>query len=87
MEKETIQKLMTEKFYKTRFYKVDHTTFGGIICVSDFNTDYRGKDNTNGSTIASRIAQDQRFDEQCRKNILIKQSNGGYTYVKRNDET
>ena len=31
--------------------------FGGLIYPSDFNTDYRGKDNNNGSQIASRIAK------------------------------
>lgn len=59
---------MTETFYRTGSYKVDHTTFGGLICPSDFNTDYRGKDNTNGSPIAKRIASDDKFDQQCRKN-------------------
>lgn len=49
-------------------YKIDHTTFGGVIYHSDFNTDYRGKDNSNGSLIAQRIERDKRFDEQCRKN-------------------
>lgn len=63
---------MTETFYRTRNYKPDHTKFGGKITLSDFNTDYRGKDNTNGSTIANRIANDRKFDEQCRKNMLTK---------------
>ena len=49
---------MPETFYRTGTYKVDHTTFGGIIYSSDFNTDYRGKDNTNGSFIAQRIISD-----------------------------
>ena len=60
---------MTEKFNTAKVYKVDHSTFGGIIYASDFNTDYRGKNNTSGSLIANRIAQDQKFDNQCRKNI------------------
>lgn len=59
---------MTELFNNKQKYEVDHTKFGGIIYPSDFNTDYRGKDNTNGSTIASRIAQDNNFDKLCRKN-------------------
>ena len=72
---------MTEKFntVKTiKLYGVDpnHTQFGGFIYNSDFNTDYRGKVNTNGSTIASRIASDQRFDEQCRKNIENRKNGG-----------
>lgn len=61
---------MTGTFYRTGTYEVNHTTFGGIICSSDFNTDYRGKDNTNGSPIAKRIASDEKFDQQCRKNKL-----------------
>lgn len=56
---------MTEKFYKT--WKTDHTKFGGLIYPSDFNTDYRRKDNK-GSIIASRIISDARFDNNL-KNI------------------
>lgn len=63
---------MTENFYKKRIYKTDHTKFGGIIYPFDFNTNYRDKSNTNGSQIASRIAVDKRFDEQCRKNIELR---------------
>ena len=67
---------MTEKINRYRIREVDHTTFGGIIYPSDFNTDYRGKDNTKGSTIASRIISDQKFDEHYRK-ILLEKQNGG----------
>ncbi len=59
-------------YYTTRNYKPDHSTFGGIIYQSDFETDYRGKDNKNGSTIAQRIVSDHGFDERCRKNIEIR---------------
>lgn len=52
-------------------YKVDHTKFGGLIYLSDFNTDYRGKDNTNGSQIASRIEADRRREENFGK-VTIK---------------
>ena len=62
---------MTETFYRTGIYKVDHTQFGGVIYPSDFDTSY-----TNGN-IASRIENDKKFDEQCRKNILSKQIYGG----------
>lgn len=65
---------MTEKFNRIGTYEVDHTKFGGIIYPSDFNTDYRGKDNTNGSIIAQRIVSDKQFDIQCRKN---REGNGG----------
>lgn len=47
--------------------EVDRTKFGGIIYSSDFNTDYRGKDNTNGSQIASRIEADWRREEKLWK--------------------
>lgn len=65
---------MTENFYITKFNKSDHKKFGGIVYTSDFNTDYRGKDNIHGSIIADRIAQDLRFDEQCRKNLENKRN-------------
>lgn len=58
---------MIENFHRTKTYK-DPTTFGGLILPSDFNTNYRGKNNTNGSDIASRIMSDKRFDNQCRRN-------------------
>ena len=57
---------MPKEFYRTRNYKPDHTTFGGIIYQYDFNTDYSGN-STNGSSIAARIASDLRFDESCKK--------------------
>lgn len=60
---------MTEKFNRYGIREVDHATFGGIIYPSDFNTDYRGKDNTYGSPIAQRIISDRKFDQQCRKAI------------------
>ncbi len=62
-------------FYTTGNYKIDHSTFGGRIYLSDFETDYRGKDNNNGSSIAQRIVSDLKFDEQCRKNIENRERN------------
>lgn len=59
---------MTKNFYKTETYNADHSTFGGLIYPSDFNTDYRAKVNTNGSTFAQRIVSDWKFDRQCRLN-------------------
>ncbi len=69
---------MTENFYTTGNYKIDHSTFGGIIYQSDFETDYRGQDNNNGSSIAQRIVSDLKFDEQCRKNIENRERNKKY---------
>jgi len=58
---------MTQKTNRYGIYEVDHTKFGGIIYQSDFNTDYRGMDNTNGSQIASRIESDRRREEKLWK--------------------
>lgn len=69
---------MTKNFYTTENYKVDHSTFGGKIYLSDFETDYRGKNSINGSSIAQRIVSDLRFDEQCRKNIENRERNKKY---------
>ncbi len=66
-------------FYTTGNYNVDHSTFGGKIYLSDFETDYRGKDNNNGSSIAQRIVSDLIFDEQCRKNIENRDKNKKYS--------
>ena len=60
---------MTETFYRTGNYSTDPTIFGGLIYYSDFNTDFRGKDNTNGSEIARRIISDWVFDMECKRNI------------------
>ncbi len=65
-------------FYRTENFNVDHSTFGGIIHLSDFETDHRGKDNNNGSTIAQRIISDSKFDERCRKNIENRERNKKY---------
>lgn len=43
------------------------TTFGGYIYFSDFETDYRGKDQLS-SSIAGRIISDWNFDKRCRLN-------------------
>lgn len=70
---------MTETHNKYATYKVDHTTFGGVIYPSDYNTDYRGKDNIRGSQIAQRIISDRNFDYRCKKNIELRniQKQGG----------
>lgn len=65
---------MTHETNRYGIYKMDHTKFGGLIYPSDFNTDYRGKDNTKGSQIASRIISDRNFDYTCKKNLEKKNS-------------
>lgn len=68
---------MTGTTNRYGIYEVDHTKFGGFIFSSNFNTDYKRKDNKKGSIIANRIAQDQKFDNQCRKNIKQNKKYGG----------
>ena len=63
---------MIQTFYGAGKYKTDHAKFGGLIYLSDFQTDHKGRDHTNGSSIANRIARDQRFDEECKKNFLFR---------------
>lgn len=58
---------MTGTTNRYGIYEADHTKFGGIIYPSDFNTDYRGKDNTSGSQIANRIETDRRREEKLLK--------------------
>lgn len=65
---------MTENFYRTGTYKSSHSTFGGRIYLSDFETDYRGKNNYE-SPIAQRIASDHKFDDRCRRNIDDRKNN------------
>lgn len=64
---------MNNEFYKTKTYNADHSTFGGLIYLSDFNTDYRAKVNTHGSTTAQRIISDWKFDRQCKLNAENRQ--------------
>ena len=52
-----------------------HTTFGGIIYDSDFNTNYKkGSSSRNGSDIAAIILRDRSFDEQCRRQLQNRDS-------------
>lgn len=55
---------MAKNYYGTETFDKEHIHFGGIIYPSDFNTGYRGKDNTNGSTIATRIESDFRREKK-----------------------
>ncbi len=60
---------MTGTINRYGIYEADHSKFGGYVHSSDFNTSYRGKDNTKGSSISRRIESDFQFDKQCRRNI------------------
>lgn len=55
---------MTGTTNRYGIYEVDHTKFGGLIFLSDFNTDNRGKNNYGGSTIAIRIEADRQREEK-----------------------
>lgn len=71
---------MTATDNRSGFHKADHSTFGGVIYQSDFETDHRcnSKSNRAVSTIAQRIMSDRKFDEQCKRNIEIRK---GGTYL------
>lgn len=58
---------MTRKTNRYGIYEADYTKFGGLISLSDFNTDNRGKNNTNGSPIAIRIEADRQREEKLWK--------------------
>jgi len=56
---------MIKNFYTTtETFDKEHRHFGGTIYPSDFNTDYRGKDSTNSSSIAARIMSDFRREKK-----------------------
>ena len=59
---------MTRNYNTTETFDKEHIHFGGKIYPSDFNTDYRGKDNTNGSSIAARIESDFRWERKLLNN-------------------
>ena len=55
---------MTNDFYRTGIYEVDHSTFGGLISNGDFCTEYSQKPGKHIKDIIS----DWTFDQQCKKN-------------------
>lgn len=57
---------MTKKFYNNNNYKMDPSTFGGIIYPSDFDTSHPA------GNIAQRIISDINFDRQCKRNLEIR---------------
>lgn len=62
---------MIKNNYITETFDKEHIHFGGKIYLSDFNTEYRGNDISNGSSIAGRIESDFRKE----KNLLKKGAN------------
>ena len=67
---------ITETFYRTGNYSVNHSTFGGIINFSDFCTDHNRSEKS--KSWAERIMSDWKFDEQCKKNALNRDRNKNY---------
>ena len=62
---------MTRNYFTETFDK-EHIHFGGTIYPSDFNTDYRGKDQWE-SSIAVRIESDMRWEKKL---VLQSKRNG-----------
>lgn len=58
---------MIESYYRNNI--TDETHFGGLIYLSDFDTERPGTHN-----IASRIASDIKFEERCKKCAEIRKA-------------
>ena len=63
---------MTENYYRTRNYKLDHSTCGSVI----YNYDFDGY--VSMTSMAERIISDWKIDEKCRKNALNRDRNKDY---------
>ncbi len=60
---------MQENFNKTKIYSQDHTTYGGKLSSFDFDGHHTM------ATMAKKISYDHIFDNQCQKNIKLKNDN------------
>ena len=67
---------MTETYYRTGNYKVDHTTFGGELSLFDFYG-YRTM-----ASMADKIARELIFDNQCRRNAELRDNAKNYKEAK-----
>ena len=67
---------ITETFYRTENYSVNHSTFGGIINFSDFCTDHNRSEKS--KSWAERIVSDWKFDEDCKKNAESRDKKKNY---------
>ena len=57
--------------YKTETFDKEHNHLGGIICISDFCTEYREeKKKYESSSIAQRIASDFKHEEKMFKKYM-----------------
>lgn len=54
---------MPETYYRTGNCKVDHSTFGGVILPSDYDTGHSGS-----KDMATRIVAAWKFDNWCKNN-------------------
>lgn len=55
--------IMPETYYRTGRYEIDHSTFGGVILSSDYDTGHSGSRN-----MATRIVAAWNFDNWCKNN-------------------
>lgn len=62
---------MTEPLTNLDSYSSSHSTFGGIVYLSDYDTTH------SAGNIAKRISRDLKFDESCREYIKNIQEKGG----------
>lgn len=58
-----------ENINKKRFYKADHTTYGGELSLFDFDGHHTM------TTMASKLIKDNAFDKQCKRNIELRELN------------
>lgn len=61
----------TRNYYTTRNYE-DSSLFGGILSEYDFDGHHTL------SSMADKIIADWKFDEQCRKNIRLRENDKRY---------
>lgn len=77
---------MSNNRYITETVDKEHIHFGGIIYSSDYVTDYRSRNNTNGSSIASRIASDFRWERNTLQHKNTKKESISYKLKFQGDE-
>ena len=57
--------------YKTETFDKEHNHLGGIICLSDFCTEYReNKKKYESSSVAQKIASDFRYEQKMFKQYM-----------------
>lgn len=61
---------MTENYYITKSYELNHSTYKGIIYEYDFCNHMTMSD------VTERIISDWKFDERCKRNIENRNKKG-----------